>query len=279
MKWPRPLLLTSACVVALAAALVGWPGFDGSGVEALHYRTTWNTERLTWHADGGWSVETDLGYRVRIDRGRLVTHSIELVACTDDGAAATDAPRRSPLTLLRPRVALAGHGESNNPTKVVVARGEDLTRPETMALGQVELDGVPLAESYCEGFLLAAASALDTATESAEQGSASLVLEGSWRAPGSGEDQPLALRSELAWGGAGALAVEQPRRVSLAALTGRGDVESWRPSRSSAQAQVTLERDLGALFDGLDLASSDPETQARAVLRALAEHQRWSIDG
>jgi hypothetical protein len=89
----------------------------------------------------------------------------------------------------------------------------------------------------------------------------------------------LALRSELAWGGAGALAVEQPRRVSLASLTERGEVESWRPARSSAQAQVTLERDLGALFDGLDLASSDPETQARAVLRALAEHQRWSIDG
>jgi hypothetical protein len=278
MKRPRPLLLTSAAVVALAAALVGWPGFDGSGAETLRYRTTWNTERLTWHADGGWSVETDLGYRVRIDRGRLVTHSIELVACTDVEAAA-DAPRRSPLTLLRPRVAFAGHGEPNNPTKVVVARGEDLSRPETTELGQVELDGLSLAESYCEGFLLAAAATLDAASGSSEPVGASLVLEGSWRAPGSDEDQPLLLRSELAWGGAGALAVEPPRRVSLASLTERGALGSWRPALSSAQAQVTLERDLGALFDGLDLASSDPETQARAVLRALAEHQRWSIDG
>ncbi len=288
-----------AGAVALAAALAGCPAFPSAGATGLRYRSTWDTAGVTLRPEGGWSVETDRGYTATVERGWLVAHSIELVPCPehetekDTGAETGSAARLGPTQPARPatergrmglpagslgpRVAFAGHGDESDPTKLVASRVEDLGRPAAVELGGVDLADIELAAAYCEGFHLVAAS-VQASTGLAEDGvakdllGASLILEGTWRAPGNEASRPLRLRTVLAWGGTGALGEDPSTGDATEADAGR-----WRPDQARGVPVVTVERALGRVFDGVDLATVDEETLARAVLRNLAEHQRWRI--
>jgi hypothetical protein len=95
----------------------------------------WDLDGLDLETSGAWSVETDLGFEVRIDQGALFSYALSLAPCTVSSRT------------LQPSLvatAWAGHGEVD-PAQQVVALVESLTLPNASDIAPISFP----ASEYC----------------------------------------------------------------------------------------------------------------------------------
>lgn len=205
------------------------------------YALVWDTDRITRDGDGAWEVTNDLGYRIRLTSGWMVTYSVQLVPCPETTLGST--LRR----WLGSGSALAGHGSDNDVSLGGPPRVESLTRLEDLTLGPVGASG----GSYCmTHVLIARGDAFTTAvSEGRVVDGVSLHLEGSWTPPTGGDPTPFSWETGSNRGGFNEL--EDPF------------------DSSSSGGRFTITRRPGELFDGIDMALADPALAPRAALKNL----------
>ncbi len=223
---------------------------------SIHYQLEWRVDRLqrsTRHS--AWSVRSDLGYVVTLEQGFLSSHTTELVEC--------DAPPFAPSygwSLIRP--AFAGHMVSVHPTAFRQPRIESLVDPKPARLSRV----MPGRRLYCRAHYLIAradASAVGLPTDVDMLG-ASLVLRGSYARDGAAPRE-FSLRTAAA------------NDVTQELTTAPGGT-AVRFDSGVSGATLHVERDLGALFDGLDFERQPQRQWPRQVLQNLIDHTRIRLE-
>lgn len=258
------LLFAPSCTSELGA--LGSSGSGGSTnrgalIRGTTWSLTWDTARVTKAEGGGWSVDTDRGYRVHVTSGWLVDYSVSLGLC-DSGGQGGGGSALGRLFGVRSAYA----HEDGNASTIDLQHAEDLTgdltphRPWSAAFP---------AARYCRVHWLAGRG--DPRVDSPEgidlQGR-SLVLNGTWERDGARHD--LAVST---WWPQGYL-------VDLDAVTAPAAADEGE----ARVARITVKRSLGTLFDGIDLASATDEELAGRVLENLALHaeakvELWSLTG
>lgn len=264
--------MSIVALVALAAAssiLCGCARTEGSPpLTELRYELGWragDTSDAT-HAGGDvWEVTNDLGYRVRVERGYVVSRSMELVECPR-AARATGAALAWLAGALGPGLAHAGHSSLQpNPAAITTPQIESLTAPRRLVAGRVAV--VP--QAYCRAHYLVARAERDARDLPADVDMVgkSLLLEGSYLAPGANDPVAFRVATSIANGALVDLAAPGGTRAH-GDEAGRGD---------GGVVRVTIERDRAHLLDGVAFASASEQDVARRVLGNLIAQTRIAV--
>ncbi|MCW1968979.1 MAG: hypothetical protein KIH69_012785 [Anaerolineae bacterium] len=227
------------------------------------YQLDWQWGKAKPAADGqSWEVVNDLGYRIRVTRGYLVTGNAQMVACPHTHAAVPatlgEQIAEAVTGLFAPSVAMAGHGEEGDPSRIKTPQVESLTAPIPIHL-TAQWGNEP---NYCEMHYLLAygiASAQNLPSEVSMIGS-SLLIEGEVRGPGQTEATPFSIKSPLAWGSNKAL------------IATDGSIDPKTGVTAGTFLHLIIRRDLGNVFDGVDFVKMPPPDQAKQVLRSIIEN-------
>jgi hypothetical protein len=253
----------AAAGLALLPILIQGQSSVLSSTTEITYYLDWTQDRISPNEDGqGWSVINDLGYQVSVERGYLVTGSVQLVPCPqpDQGGAASWLIDR-----LLPPPAYAGHGGERDESKSSLPTVESLTEPTPVNLETVS---VPRTALYCQAHYLLAYG-VDVAKNLPSEPDmigTSLLVEGLVRASETGPARPFSIKTELVWGTITDLRPAAGPADHLRLTTGRDPVT------------VTLRRDLGALFDGVDFDHMTEIEQAKAVLRSVTNQTQVFVE-
>jgi len=146
----------------------------GAIVSAATWTLEWNTEGLELDPEGGWSVTTNLGYRVHVDRGFFVTHNVSLVPCP---------PEESTTAWLGWSVRSASaHEENADPSMIEALLVSDLAHPRTAAIGESSFPPT----RYCKVFwLVARGMPGKQSPDGLDLSNRSIFLAGTWERGGS----------------------------------------------------------------------------------------------
>lgn len=218
-------------------------------LRAARWRAGWGLAGADVRSEGGFRTTTDAGYTVTVSEGWLVDYSVTLVPC--------DEPTESvALRMLGIGTAHAHHGEFDDPSQlepVVVEEVADGERPP------VDLGGAnfPGAEYCGVHWLLARGDADSLAPDGSSAGGRSLHLVGTWERDG--EVGPIQIGTSLAQG--------MLRTIDDAAVEGIGD-----------GATITIDRQLGTMFDGIDFATAHGNLVDWEVVSNLVEQATVSIE-
>lgn len=259
LRLPRYRLHVLSLGLAVAS-LSGLPACDDAedttlydGIEAVGllaeqatYRHDWIWGDASALAGGvGFSVTTDLGYRVEIERAWLTNYSVALVPCPEP--IFEDEPWAVLADWAIP-TAVAGDGSETDASSIDNPLVEDLAVPRTTTMGTVEF---PLGD-YCRVHVLSASAPAEARSEvDGDPTRVTVLLEGRVLAPTSDSWESLSVRSSLANG----TFVELPRDV---------DVEG--------ALDVTVHRRLDTLLHGIefDLASA-AEVERQVLLNLMGD--------
>ncbi len=240
----RALLLTLGWTLLASLLQCG-----GTQSVALRYELHWlgpEPERLV----------NDRGLSLHIDQMYLSHASLELLACGEDEASASRAASARPFRTWM-AVAAAGHGDVRGPTALRQALPEWLGPRVTLS----ETVSAPPG-AYCGVHVLIARSATpDGLTGADVPPQTSLFLRG--RAQGAdGTTVDFVVHSKLAHGAVFDLEVP---------------LEALQSPRDGTTHRVLLERNLGALFDGVELRDLRNDRVDRTILRNLMRATRAQV--
>lgn len=231
-----------------ADVLIDTEDVDGDPIvrEEVRYTLDWDWGDARRAAAGGWTVETDRGYVVRVVSGRLITRNLELIPCHG-----LPSPRTAWLKWLGPSPALAGHSSlAPNESKISKSYEEDFGVPERRFIERRTVTD----PEYCRAHYLVARPS------GTAPGAAALELRGTWRAPGEPGTTEFRIQSAAAFG----------RFVDLTSEAG----EPTARLSIVGGVGVTVRRPLGALFDGIDFPDSGADDLGAAVMRRLVTGTR-----
>ena len=215
------------------------------------------TYRLDWRwgqalpAEQGWMVTNDLGYQVHLKQGYLVTYSTELIECPSNAAQTS-----WHLDQIGPQPAYAGHGADPSEARITASVVEDLAHPLASTIETVAVT----ASSYCQGHYVIGPAGVETTRNLPQQIDligTSLFIQGDYQDPETAAITPFTIQTKLPGGVIADLTSVEAINEPVQVLTG------------SVPIEVTLRRDLGSLFDGVDFGQMSEQEQARGVLRSL----------
>ena len=246
----RPWKTLVAAGLVLAGAGCS-PTASAPPVHSVRYVLEWKRSNVTEEPDG-WDVTNDLGYRVHVTRGYVVTRSLELIPCN---------PAPPPVSLLDaitdllgPRIAHAGHSAIADPSATKTAEVESLLSPRAHTAATLQ----PGAQKYCQLHYLIAraepsATGLPSEVDMVDQ---SVRIEGSFQPP-TGESSPtlFALVTAVANG-------------RLFDLPRRGQ-ESFALDTGTASGVVVVRRNLDSIFNHVDFANMNERRLGREILQNL----------
>lgn len=214
------------------------------------------TYSMTWGwgdaipTESGWQVTNDLGYTVTVEKGYLVSHSVQLIPCEYDGENAG---------LLRDifgaNTVEAGHGgDENDPSAILIPQIEDLAVVNSIEFGATT---VPY-QQYCTAhYLVARSDSLTTnMPDDIDMYGLSLYLEGTYQAANSDELVAFALQTSLANG-------------KITDIRPSTDSEAVRLAIGDEANHIHVQRQLDTLFHGVNFATMDTDEQARTILWSL----------
>ena len=230
------------------------PALIGGLIRGATWSLTWDTERVSRVEDGGWSVDTDRGYRVHVELGWLTTYSVSLGLCDAAVRAAMAAPagarsgafsgcdRRMRTRMATPRPWISSTPRISPGASSRTGPGPRRSRRRATA--------GPLARG-------ARRPARRLARRDRSPGSEP-GPRGRWERDG--------VRGDLA------VSTWWPQGYLV-------DLDAAAPDDGEAKiAQITVKRSLGSLFDGIDLASATDEQVAGSVLENLALHAESKVE-
>lgn len=263
--WVAVVLLTPV-VLSLAAChdsepLAVTPPWVSTGAVpsagTLTYRYEWGVEGVQFSpSEGTWSVQTDLGYEVVVERGYVVSASVQLTECEQHAGVMG---RFWESLGLIPR-ARAGHGGRRNPAAITQGVTESLVSLTDREAGSAHA----LSASYCGVHYLVAPG--DAATrflpENPQMVDRTLYVEGRWRAPGSSEWVAFVVDTSLNWG-----ILTKLYPPGLYQYEGEERVVDT----SKGGALVVVRRNAAWLFDGIDFQGLTEKQLSTRLLNAFFE--------
>lgn len=223
----------------------------------LIYALTWDGDGVMFDAEGaGWWVQTGLGYEVHVEQGYVVTGNLELVPCAHEHETLQSQAMQaaSPVLHAFSSVAYAGHGDQADGSQLAQPLVESLTAPTDVALAA----NFGVEPVYCQAHYLAAYAPEGATNLPAlpEMVGRTLYIAGTWRTLDTEAPVPFTIQSDLAWG-------------TLLALESHSPTGTGREWANTIDVQVTIQRNLGQLFENVDFATMGEAEMAVAVLRSL----------
>lgn len=221
---------------------------DGDPIvrEEVRYTLDWDWGDAKKAVPGGWTVETDRGYVVHVESGRLVTRNLELIPCH-----ALPPPEAAWMKWLGPKPAFAGHSSlAPNESKISESYEEDFGAPERRFIERRTVTD----PEYCRAHYLVARPS------GTAPGAAALELRGTWSVPGGSGATEFRIRSAAAFG----------QFVDL--TSENGGPQAWLSIVGGID--VTVRRPLGELFDGIDFADSNHSDLGVKIMRRLVSNTR-----
>jgi len=256
----------AVCVLVTVLAGACGPRPAAPALRTAHrveYRLDWVWERATATSDGAaWEVVNDLGYRVRVTRGYVVSYSMELVECPKERTPiSVGSLGRLPRSIFE-STAFAGHASGTpNPAAIHPMQVESLTAPRARDAGTVTL----APQTYCQLHYLVGRASRDAAglPPDLDMVDTSLHIDGTYVAPGASTTVPFVIHTAAAYGALFDHAAHMP---------------AIRVDTGSNGARVVVRRHLGSIFDGVDFAQMRPPVMASQTLKALIDHVDVQID-
>jgi hypothetical protein len=210
-------------VLCIWACSAGVEVPDGPRAYQVDYHLAWRLDDVTPDPGGGLRLTNDLGHLIHLQTGWLSSTSAQLVPC----------PSEQQTFELISR-AWAGHGDLDDPSLIDDARIEALHAPVAQAWGRVTY--APETDAYCKAhYLVARTERTGDGLPDARFGRQAAYLAG--QVTVDGETTPFEWSTDLASGTLGAF--DMPR------VPGQG-------------ITIRIERDLVAVFAGVDLRQPDP---------------------
>jgi len=227
------MLLGIGCTVSIDS------GIPAPAIDGVEYQLSWASDGTTPETEG-WSVETDLGYRVHVKEGWINNYSVQLVPCPEVARISVGVG-----------VAHAGHPEDADPS-AVYGQVQSLTDP-TDLWTTLDLD----TTSYCSVHYVVGHVDEDSTglPEEPDLFGVSLWMQGEIVTP-EGEILPL----EIATHRAHADLLEE-----LALLT--------TDLRDTHIAKVVVTRNLATLFDGIDFTAAPDDVDWAVLSNLIADLQ------
>jgi hypothetical protein len=204
----------------------------------------WNTTGITPAANGvGWQTENNLGYTVTLQRGYLVTQRAGLLFC--------DHPH-GPFSWLAMRPPVVRAHEEDLAGVVSRLWVEPLHEPVPRSYGQRTVND----PAYCQASVQVApaTSTADQLPDDLDLVGMSLYLEGTYQI-GNSDEAPFVITNNGSHGLSTGLHRAADRNTLYEARIGQEVV------------QVTIERNLGAMFNGIDFANQPADQAGRTALR------------
>ena len=245
-------LTRTALLVAVALISACNLGPPPPSPHEVAYSLTWNTEGAQRLATGGWKLTTDLGYTVQLQRGYLISRSMEVTEC----------PKTITTSWIEPRPAFAGHASGTpNPAAILTPHAESLLEAGTTAAGRVMLQ----PQQYCKSFYLIARADNTTVglPHDVDMVDLSLYVEGFFLKPGSTDATPFHIRTAI--GNGTVLDIFPPGHFADSAA-------AFHLDTGKEGAEVSVRRDLSTMFTGVDFSTLSEQMMARQVLKNLIDH-------
>lgn len=221
---------------------------DGVVISAAVWTLAWDDEGVSYPEAGGFEVETDLGYRVHVESGWVLSHSVSLGPCET-----ASAPAEASWWGLGVRTARA-HTGSTEPSTIETSRIEDL-----LSARDVEVSNSFPAARYCRAHWLLARPTGETAgAEGVSMENRSVLLNGTFE------------RGGVAAGFAIDTWWPQGVLIDLPLTMDGAEHEAARRDGEPRHAFVTVTRYLGRMFDGVDFEVASQDEIDGRVLDNLA---------
>ena len=231
----------------------------------ITYTFAWDWENAEPHADGGWLVENDLGYRIHVETGYVVSYSLQMLPC--EQASTEQSSLWQPVQdLLGVQTAYAGHGgDEFDPSHMREPMIEDLASPSA-----VQLDAITVPQQhYCTAhYLIARAThAVSNLPSGVDLVGASIYFSGTYITADSVEPMPFVLQTGLANGVIATFVDYNTDTIITQAIAG------------TTPLNVTVQRHLDTLFDGVDFGNMADDELSRTILWNLIADTQILVDG
>jgi len=242
----------------------------GVVIAAAIWTLAWDTEGVTFPEAGGLELETDLGYRVSVQSGRISSHSVSFGACDASaggagGAGASRARSISSSALARwglPVRSAHAHTEGVDPSMIETSLVEDLTAPR-----EVESDHSFTASRYCRAHWLLARPMTPTAgPDDVAMEGRSMMVTGTFERDGEAHDFVI----DTWW--------PHGRLVDLQDAVAADAHDAARNDGGARHAFVRVTRQLGQLFDGIDFETASDDQIAGLAIDNLVDGTDIHVD-
>lgn len=231
---------------------------DESGVilSAATWTLDWNTEGIDFDENGGFSVTTNLGYRVHVNSGHLVLHRVALIPCASqpsETASFVDISVRS----------VFAHEDESDPSSMETLAIFDITHPTAREIGANSFS--PLR--YCQAYWLIARG-MDGATtaEGLDMSNRSLIIDGSWER--GSESGPLSIDT---WWPGGTI-------MNMQSLVEPNDFSTAASETSVHFAFTTINIAMGQMFDDIEFNSDSDGMITDTILDNLTVGTTSAVD-
>ena len=220
----------------------------------IRYTLAWDTEGITI-TPNNWEVVNDLGYRVQVEQGYLVSNQTRLIACEHTHGLIEWLQHR----LGMPK-AQAGHGADVDEAAIFDASVESLTAFTAISFGSVTVH----EPSYCQAHYLAARALRDTRNLPTDTDLFNITLwvSGTY-SDAERTNVPFSISTNLNYGQI--IPLQTPSLQSIHAEVGAQPVE------------VEIVRSVRHLFDGVDFVSMDEAQQGKAILWNMLKNLRAQV--
>ncbi|MFT3763951.1 MAG: hypothetical protein QM820_00260 [Minicystis sp.] len=230
----------------------------GAVIGAAVWRLAWDRSRVVADPRGpGWSVETDLGYRVRVVSGWMIDHSVSLGPCAlpqPDGGAS--------WLPIRFGIRSAHAHEDADASAIESMHAEDLVH---LADAGPWPSAFPAAR-YCRAhWLVARATAKTDAPAGLDFAQTSVRVAGTWERDG----ETGAVSVDTWW--------PQGNVQDLADVTDPATLAEASADGEMRWAYIDVTRKLGVLFDGIDFATDSEDQVAGKLIDNLVSNARMKI--
>lgn len=225
----------------------------------ITYQLDWAWGEAQALPNGGWQIQTPLGYQVIVQEGFLVSYSGEAVACEHSHAWGFV---QWLWAWARGNVVEAGHGETPNEARSESPLLEDLQHPAMQELG----GATGTEPSYCQLHYLLARATPDTRQQTSTAIGKSLYLAGTYQHETAFQVTPFVIEAHFADG-------------IVAPMLFTGSEQLAQATPFSGQIVVSITRNLDGLFAQVDFDTMSAQEQARAALRGLLATVRVDVIG
>lgn len=232
------------------------PVADGVVLSAATWTLGWNTDNVEFNAAGGFSLTTNLGYRVHIDTGQLVLHRVALNPCPATPAGTT--------AFLSLSIASAfAHNETADPSSMETLSVSDVVHPKTKEIGANAFAPV----RYCQVYWLVARGMEGAkSADGLDMSNRSIYFEGTWER--NGESGPIFVDT---WWPTGV--ITEMKSIVEPTMYATAGADS-----SVHFMWVGIDLALGKLFDDIEFATDSDAVIADSILDNVIANAELTVD-
>lgn len=229
---------------------------DGVILSAATWTLGWNSDGVEFDATGGFTITTNLGYRVHIDTGHLVLHRVALIPCPAAPANTTAGVSFSVASAF-------AHEEDADASSMETLAVSDAVHLKTTEIGANAFAPV----RYCQVYWLVARGMDGAATAGGiDMSNRSIYFEGTWSR--NGDSGPLLVDT---WWPTGIIA--DMKSIVEPDLYGTAAAET-----SVHFMWIGIDVGLGKLFDDIEFGADSEAIIADSILDNVIANAELTVD-